>query len=169
MMELSPSLMVAFTRYNQKVPRLGWIASALHRADKCMPPPNTEVVSQERWTDLGQKLGGLGATGKLEFTRGTIAACWALEYAQSGDTVLLIGFDNVRAGKALPVKQGFSDVYLAQPSTLTFRGYKENAVKYGHHDFSIEYTVMEELAKYHGVKLAFADDVWQHERRAAVG
>ena len=160
-LEIAPTLIRTFQLHNKHTPTIGWVGSALHRADICPLPDKTEVIDQSRWTDLGKRMGGLGATGKLEFTRGTIAACWAIEYAVQGDKIILVGFDNVKAGLALPVEEGFSPTYRAQPSTLSFRGYKENAVKYGNHDFSIEKEVLTHLAMMRNVSIAYADDAWK--------
>jgi hypothetical protein len=119
------------------------------------------MINQERWNVIGRKLGGLGASGRLQFTRGTIAACWVLENAPQGASVILVGFDNVHLGKTLGVEEGFPDEYVKQPSTFTFRGYIPNARKYGNHDFAIELPVMRQLAEDRGVQILFAQDIWQ--------
>jgi hypothetical protein len=160
--EIAPTLVNTFNQYNQHTPTLGYIGSLLWRASLCKNMPrNTEIVNQEPWNQLGKKLGGIGKTGRLQFTRGGVAACWAIDrWAREGDRVILFGFDNIRLGKTLPVTQGFPEEYLDQPSTFTFRGYVPNQRRYGNHDFGIEWPVMQHLAEQRGVDLAFADDIW---------
>lgn len=157
--EIEESLVKTFTQHNKRWPTKGWVASLL-RFTKAELPANTEIVSQTPWTFEAMRMGGLGETGKLEFTRGTIATCWAICRAAPGDMIILVGFDNVLAGKHLPMEQAFSKAYRTNPGSLTFAGYKPNAVKYGNHDFAIESKIMARLAERHGVTLAYARDSW---------
>jgi hypothetical protein len=159
-LEIAPSLVRAFKEHNQHEPAIGFVGSLLWSWHVCALPPRCETIDQSRWNEIGKKMGGVGKTGKLQFTRGTIAACWAIEYAQPGDRVVLMGFDNVRLGKTLSPEAGFPEEYLKQPSTFTFKGYENNVRRYGHHDFGIEWPVLQALAEEHGVEIAFADDLW---------
>lgn len=160
--ELATGLMERFNRFNRHKPHRGWLASFLSRSGNAITiPARTEIIDQRRWTSVGSGLfGGMGTKGILQFTRGTIAACWAIEKAERGDTVILVGFDNVKAGQALPIDAGFSPTYRAEPSTFHFDGYAEGAARYGNHDFAVEWPVMNWLAECNGIRLVFADTEW---------
>lgn len=160
--EIGNGLVERFQQFKRKTPDRFWLASFLWRVSKGFAmPPMTEVIDQRRWTEIGMReFGGIGTRGKLQFTRGTIAACWAIEAASRGDTIMLVGFDNVLAAKALPIEQGFSPAYRAEPSTFHFGGYAEGEVRYGNHDFSVELPVMMHLAQQRGVRIAFAQQEW---------
>jgi len=160
--EISNGLIDRFRQYNRRRPARCWIASFLWRLSReYAPPGRVEIVDQRRWTEIGvQQFGGAGTRDKLQFTRGTIAACWAIEAAAVGDTVMLIGFDNVLAAKALPIEEGFSKVYRAEPSTFHFDGYAEGETRYGNHDFTVELPVMRFLAAHRGINLVFAQQEW---------
>ena len=158
-LEASPDIIVSFYKYNRRQPRRGWVVSDLFRSQMCQLPRRSELIDQTRWCDIGKSLGGLGATGRLQFTRGTIAACWAIENAHPGDEIILVGFDNVYAGEALTISDGFSPAYVEAPGGLSFSGYKPGR-KYGNHDFAIEQPVLEHLAAKHRVNLRFAQDIW---------
>ena len=157
--EACSSMMPNFYQYNQHEPTVGWVASLLGVARYCQMPKGTELINQADWAEIGKQLGGLGETGELQFTRGTVAACWAIENADPGDQIILVGYDNIRAGTALPVQVGFPSEYLEQKSTFSFNGYKPGR-KYGNHDFQCEYPVMQHLANERGVNVVFAQDVW---------
>ena len=160
--EIFPSMMADMARHNQHKPKIGWVGSKLFP----ISPPHSlprpcEIVDQDRWCQMGIKMGGLGATGKLKLTRGGICACWAIEHAEKGDRITLVGYDNIHAGKTLPPKEGFPQEYLDAPSTYTFRGYVDNVQKYGNHDFGIELPLMHTLARKREVIVQFSQDVWQ--------
>lgn len=160
-LEATPSIVRSFNQYRKRTPHFGFVASALHRAGECRLPDTTTIVHQRRWNEIGQRFGGIGATGRLQFTRGTIAACWAIEaLCFVGSSLVLVGFDNVHQGRALPIEKGFSEAYRAAESTSSFRGYIEDSVRYGNHDFSVEGPVLEYLCEKHGVRLEFAQDLW---------
>ena len=158
--EVDPQLMGTFNKYRQADPRRGWIASVLSHPKLCRLPDDTELVDQAPWNAVGRAMGGIGETGRLQFTRGTIAGCWAIEHADPGDRIVLVGFDNVKRGATLPVEEGFSPAYRESPGTFSFRGYRPNETKQGNHDFAIEYPVMQRLAAEHSVRIVFAEDVW---------
>lgn len=158
--EIGGGLFKRWRKFNQRQPTTGWLASVVWHTDKGQYPPNTEIVDQIRWNNIGQEMGGVGETGRLQFQRGTIAACWAIETSQPGDTVLLMAFDNVFAGAALPREEGFPQAYLDEPSTFPFRGYIDGVSKAGNHDFAIEEPVMRALADPRGVKLTFSQREW---------
>jgi len=160
--EIAGGITEKFNRFNQRDPRRGWIASFLWRAHTAIAlPAKTEIIDQRRWTSVGVEIGGMGTRGKLQFTRGTIAACWAIENAKPDDKVILVGFDNVMARVALPIETGFSPGYRAEPSTFHFDGYVEGAARYGNHDFGVEYPVMKRLASRNGVEVVFAQREWK--------
>lgn len=158
LIENCPSIISQFHKYNVRQPVRGWVVSDLGPYKRGLPP-EAEIINQKPWTDIGTAMGGVGATKHLQFTRGTVVACWAIEHAQPGDEVVLVGFDNVYCGTALAVKDGFSDAYVADPSGLSFVGYAPGR-RYGNHDFGIERPVMQHLADERGVKLTFSQDAW---------
>lgn len=167
--EAHPLMMAALHKHRRKTPSTGYVASLLGATAKSELLEPTQIVSQTRWNDEARAIGGLGASGKLQFQRGTVAACWAIEWVRPGDEVLLFGFDNTVARKALPVNDGYSKTYIAQPSTGTFNGYVENAQRYGNHDFGIERTILERIAKRCGVKLTFAQEKWPRLKALVLG
>lgn len=166
LLEAHPQMMKTFQQNNRRKPARGWVASILHQPDRCDLPKGTELVDQAPWNALGQKLGGLGATGRLQFTRGTIATCWAIERARRGSTIVLVGFDNIAAGKTLDIEQAFSPTYRRNPGTFSFSSYKGGVSKAGNHDFAIELPVMQHLARRHRVRLVAAGDIWPEPERA---
>lgn len=157
--EIGANLIKWFQKHNRRQPKEGWLASYLGPESQKLPE-RTEVIDQYRWTKMGREMGGIGATGNLQFQRGTIAACWAIERSLPGDEVLLFGFDNVVAQKALSKNEGFSDVYLRDPATFHFKGYAEGETKSGNHDFVIEGAVLARLADRHGVTLSYSQTKW---------
>lgn len=158
--EAHPAMMAAFHKHRSRTPGRGYIASFLGPTRDDLLPNPTTIIDQTKWTAEARALGGIGATGNLHFQRGTIAACYEIERASPGDEVILFGFDNTLAGRTLTINAGYSEQYRAEPSTFTFRGYIENAVRYGNHDFSIERPYLEMLAARCGVRLSFAQEKW---------
>lgn len=163
--EIEHAMARRFKLHNQREPSKGWIGSLL-RATRETLPPNTEVVDQVKWTVIGKSMGGLGATGRLELTRGTIATCWAIEHAKAGDEIILVGFDNYAAGQHLPLEQAFCPAYRANPGTFPFNGYKSGVRRYGNHDLGIERVLVDKLAGQRGVRVRLAQEVWPTNPRA---
>lgn len=158
--EIGGGLVGKFRRNQRgRDPSLGWVASWLYGLERQLPQ-RTEVIDQTPWNRVGKGLGGIGQTGRLQFTRGTIAACWAIERASPGDEIILVGFDNIRAGATLPLDQAFCRDYQRNPGSYSFNGYRGGLRKCGNHDFLIERPVMEHLAEKASVRLSFADVVW---------
>lgn len=160
LLEAHPQMVQTFQKNNRRRPALGWVASVLHQPERCALPPNTELVDQTPWNELGKKLGGIGATGRLQFTRGTIATCWAIEKAKRGSTIVLVGFDNIVAGQTLNIDKAFSPVYRRNPGTFSFSAYRGGVSKFGNHDFAIELPVMKHLAAERRVRLITAGEIW---------
>lgn len=159
--EIDPHFTATFWRHKQADPAMFWIGSVLSRPERCRIPEGTALVHQEPWNDIGKQMGGIGETGDLQFTRGTIAACWAIENSAPGDRIILVGFDNVKRGRTLSIEEGFSPAYRENPGSLSFRGYREEETKQGNHDFAVELPVLKHLATGHRVRLVFAEDVWK--------
>lgn len=157
--EVHPSMMPTFHENNVRQPSIGWVGSVLSRPDRCRLPDRTELINQADWNALGKEMGGIGATGNLQFTRGTIAACWAIERLEA-EAVVLVGFDNIEAGVTLDMEDAFSPAYRANPGTFPFDRYKGGETKHGNHDFTIELPVMRHLADKHGVDLVTAAQIW---------
>lgn len=144
-------------------PRHGWIASMLNRWWESLAayPPNTEYLDQAPWNAIATVMGGVGATGRIQFTRGTIAALWAITRADRGDEVILVGFDDIwRRRAASSLAEAFSDRYRQNAGTFPFAGYRPGVTKMGNHDYAIERPLMERMAAEHGIALRFAQEVW---------
>src|SRR5688572_8704433 len=94
-----PVSMRAFGVLNQRQPALGWLAYRRGEQVGALPP-RTTIIGQ-RYRDRLP-----GASGQINLTRGCAAACWAIEQPDCGE-VVLIGFDNLRAGRCAPVEQAF--------------------------------------------------------------
>jgi hypothetical protein len=166
LLEIHPQLHYErFAPHNCRVPVEGWLgllikwsydSKVLTRRD--LPDP-TEVVDQACWCAIGRTLGGLGTTGRLALTRGTIAACWAIEHSSDGE-VVLVGFDNVLAGRTLPTSEAFSPHYRAAPGVATFLNYRPGVTKAGNHDLAVERPLLALLARKRGIVLSFAQEAW---------
>jgi hypothetical protein len=124
------------------------------------------VTDQKRWSRIGRAMGGIGATGRLEFTRGTIAALWAIERSEIGDEIVLVGFDNVRRGVSLPRDEAFCPAYQASEGSYPFDAYVDGVTKFGNHDYAIEAPLLKTWADLHRVALVFAEDVWMEKAAA---
>ena len=158
--EIHSGMMRTFHDNNRCQPTRGWVGSVLGRCHPDMVPARTQPVRQGRWNELAREMGGLGQTGGLQFTRGTIAACWTIESVIHNAEIILVGFDNIWNGKSLPIDDAFAPVYRANPGTFSFRGYRGGVTKSGNHDFAIERPFLEWLAKHNGVRLSFSQAVW---------
>lgn len=156
--EIGTGLIEKAMKHKRSDPAKGWIASLLHGKPSRLPP-NSEIVDQKRWNDIGRRLGGAGATGRLQFTRGTIATCWAIEQERWSE-IVLVGFDVILAGKTLGTEKDFSPAYRKNPGTFSFSGWRANTSKFGNHDFKVERKVIATLAEEHGVRVNFAQEVW---------
>lgn len=157
--EVAGDLIATVMKHKTRDPSRGWVASFLRRSPTQILP-NTELLDQTPWNDIGKSLGGVGKTGRLQFTRGTIVACWAIERSQTGDEVMLVAFDTIRAGISAERDEAFSPEYQRNPGTFSFSGWRGGQTKFGNHDFRVEAPVMQYLADQRGVKLSFAQDVW---------
>ena len=173
LLEAHSSYMRDFSNHNKHTPSVGWIASLVYNSPgkansamrNCSLPPDTELFDQEPWVKVGQRMGGAGMTGRLKFTRGTLAALWAMERV-APDELVLVGFDSVYLGHAQPTDEAFSKAYQASPGTFSFVHYNRTVMldgsttKHGNHDYAVERPVLEKLAVENGVKLVFSQDVW---------
>lgn len=163
--EISSTEMARFQKHNCRKPLRSWIATELHsnvghkRYTGQLPLP-TVVVSTASWELEGKILGGVGLKGRLVLTRGCRAACWALDGPAKGQSLILVGFDNVRAGLGLPIAEGFPRAYVEAPGCFPFRDYVGGVRRYGNHDFGVEKPLLNSKAFLQNVKLRFAEDVW---------
>lgn len=158
LLEVHPTLLERFHRHRHREPTIGWVGSVLHRPDMCRLPDRIELFWQDPWVRIGMALGGVGVSGRLQYTRGTLAALWAIERSAPGGTVLLVGFDNVYLGRTLDIPDGFCPAYRALPTTFSFRGYRGGETKQGNHDFAVERRVIELVARQCGVSAVFSQD-----------
>ncbi len=149
--------------HNRHAPSQGWLASLLMRYRGMIGdmPPDAILLNQEVWLRQPQrKYWGCGETGDWQLTRGGIAACWAISTAREGDTILLVGFDVIRAGVALPVEEAFSPAYRGSGGFFGMGAYKPGKTKEGNHDYPAERRLIEFLAARVPVSVQFAQDVW---------
>lgn len=164
LLETCRTVLVRFKKHNKRQPRLGWLVSRLrYLADEDVLLPTRALIVNQRqwlWSAAGVAIGGCGATGNWELTRGSIAACWALTSAKPGDQVVLVGFDNIQLGVTLAADKAFSKECQSHPGFWGLKDYAGNKDKEGNHDFLAERRLLELLAADAGVSLSFAQDVW---------
>lgn len=160
LVEIHPGLIDKFHRYNHAMPSVGFIGSVLFAPERCQMPYNCELFYQAPWVEIGKSLGGVGATGRLQYTRGTLAALWSLFHMRKSSVLVLVGFDNVYAGETLPISDAFNPEYVRRPSTFPVSAYRGGMTKQGNHDFGIESKVLKRVAKLRGIKVHFAQDCW---------
>lgn len=156
--------LAAFTNNNKHTPSKGWLAYNGKLADGCLPN-GTELITARRWVKLGKFFGGVGLTGELTLTRGTVAACWAIENCErrDGNVVVLVGFDNVFQGINLPVTEAFPPKYweeYCQHWAGKMEAYPENEPQTATHDMRIEAPLLRTLAERNNVALQFAQEYW---------
>lgn len=168
MLEAHPSYMLQWRRHNQHEPEVGWVASIVDHnvLSRCTTPVPTELFDQMPWVKYGQSIGGIGMTGRLRYTRGTLAALWTITRADARQ-VILVGFDSIQKRHAEPTQEAFSPTYLQNPGTFSFSHYSKTVAedgtttKHGNHDYAVERPVLEHYAAEHGVELLWANDVWE--------
>lgn len=159
--ELHPTEMARFHRYNQRTPQHHWLGVRSHHKPYFEAPLSPTVeIDPHPWVSLGISLGGMGTKGRLVLTRGSTAAAWAVEQAKPGDRVILVGFDNTKAGVALTKVDGFPNAYVESAGIFPFRNYKGGERRYSNHDYGVERPLLETLAERGNVELSFAEDIW---------
>jgi hypothetical protein len=152
-------------------PTIAWIAEPVIDEHQTLavatlkPPPPTHIIEAMAWRKIGRELGGDGCDGRFTQSRGTLTACWAIEYVDPGSTVVLVGFDNVREHRCIPLKDAVPPEYLALPHvTVSYSdvGYpRENGqTKYRPHDFAVEEGIIQAVAAQNEVKVFHAQDIW---------
>ncbi len=172
--EVHPQCLDEFYKHNKRKPACGYVASKLwtRRRARHSLPEGSVVVDQRVWLDGrdGREVGGIGETGKWELTRGGIAACWAITQSRPGDTVVLVGCDNLYVGETLPLEDAFAQRYIDDPAAAKFSDYVAGVTKSGNHDFLAERDLIELMGKRRRVEVYFAQDAWtgaQHIYSAA--
>jgi hypothetical protein len=190
-LEMLPGITEVFWRDNKLTPAIGWLAYDRYERTRKVrrltgnpygPRPELETVTitvpeplvpegtiviDQSWRDFAWSLGGRGEGGRaLNLTRGCAAACWALAHgAERGEDVVLVGFDNLAAGRCLPTDDAFPAEYLAQYDKQYPRWrsnwYTPGLSTCGTHDIAIERTLLKYVATQNRTKLCFAQDVWQ--------
>jgi hypothetical protein len=149
--------------HNQHQPESGWIASMLMRYRDMVTelPRGAQIIDQEKYLRLPpRQMRGFGETGVWQLTRGGIAACWAISSAREGDTVVLVGFDVIKAGIALPVVDAFSPEYMQSGGFFGMGAYVAGKSKEGNHDYAAERELYQFMAARSGVSVAYAEDIW---------
>ena len=174
LLEAHPSYLQSWRIHNKHEPEIGWIASKVtDRSNSgCQLPNKTEVFDQLEWANYGMSIGGAGSTGRLRYTRGTLAALWAMERIEP-DELILVGFDSIWLRYAQPTDEAFSEAYQHNPGTFSFNHYTKtvdidgSTTKHGNHDYAVERTVLEFYAEKHQVKLLWAQELWGDAGSAA--
>jgi hypothetical protein len=164
LIETHRKVLQQFSTHNRRTPRKGWIASKLYctRDVHAMLPFGTVVIDQEQWLQCeGREIKGCGTHGVWQLTRGGIAALWAIHQTRPGDTVVLVGFDIIKAGVAPTAAEAFSPEYQASGGFWGLQGFTPGATKEGNHDYPAERRLIELVAaRRGGIKLAWADELW---------
>jgi hypothetical protein len=167
LIETHRKLMKLWRENNQHTPSMGWLVSILDRYQgwQAEVPKPARFIEQTSWLrkDWAIAIGGCGATGKWELTRGGLAACWAIEHAPPGEEIVLVGFDNLHAQHYLPLDVGFSQVYQDDPmGCWIYPSYVPEGTKDGNHDVVAERKLVEIMTARRGdIRLSFAQDVWR--------
>lgn len=158
--EISPTEMARFKAHNVSYPVQGWLGSKLKDYDGELPEC-TIIIDPARWEYAAIQLGGSGEHGKrLKLTRGVRAAAWAMEHMRRGDTLVLVGFDNAREGRALSIAEGYPEAYVKHPATFPFRTYVGGGTKYSSHDYAVEGKFLQKLSELTKVKVVHAQEMW---------
>lgn len=162
LIETHKKIIRQWREHNAATPRLGWIISRLEGGSSLGLPSPHVIVDQQQWlVNEGRACHGSGETGRWELTRGGIAACWTICKAPVGSTVILVGFDVIKAGIAPAVDEAFGPTYQASGGFWGIDGFTPGATKEGNHDYPAERRLIELVAaRKGGVTLAFAEDVW---------
>jgi len=168
LLETHRKVLKQWREHNRATPERGWIASKLECSflDMNMLPADCLVINQRQWTLSSDGRAchgrGTGPDGVWELTRGGIAACFAITHAPHGATIVLVGFDIIRGGIALPVDGAFSPAYQASGGFWGLDGYAEGVTKEGNHDYQAERRLIELLAARKGAcRVVFAQDEWR--------
>lgn len=159
-----------FYRYNKQDPRISWLGY-MGKPTKLKVPENTQCLHMDAWLTQARSMGAVGDNGNLTLTRGTAAALWSIErasYARTSDIrrVLLVGFDNVKAGIHKPIEESFCPEYWnsylerANAKGKVDKVYPINTAKTATHDLSVERDLLFNWANKFAVNLCFAEDCW---------
>lgn len=168
LIEAVPQLLDGFYQHNERVPDEGFIASVYPHVplSRVNLPEKTEAFDQANWSAFGKAMGGMGNTGDLRYTRGTLAALWAIDRYRRNGHVILVGFDSIKLRYAQPTEEAFSEAYQRNPGTFRFGPYTRSVAKdgsttkHGNHDYAIERPVIEALAGRYAASVSFAQEVW---------
>lgn len=155
---LIPFSIRPFLETTKSMPAVGWLGYARARDPIDMSRlPKMQIIDQ-RYRDLAVK--ELGAKPSFNLTRGCAAACWAIDAAD--DSVVLVGFDNLKVRKALELEDAFPDPVKENWDQWHpgWRGKLYNTHRQGSHDIAVERPLLEHLARDRGVKLNFAEEIW---------
>ena len=156
------------TEFSLARPSVTWIGQVLVEPNRRMDVhtiqgAKTKLFDDTGWLKIGTKLGGKGNNGRFILSRGACTACWAAENIQDGSTLVLVGFDNVRAETVLPLDEAFPPAFRTNQGTISFSGYPTEAgqTKEGPHDFAVEGKIIQAVAKKHCVEVVHAQDFWE--------
>lgn len=163
---MTPKGFRVFKESNDATPAVGWLAYNGKFTPGPLPHP-LEVLDTERWhAEVMKKLSGAGVMGKFTLTRGSAAACWAIERAgtEPKSEVILVGFDNVKLGYHQSKEESFNpvywDLYMSRFAPDREKVFPEYVSQTNTHDLRVEFDYLNLLAFRHGVKLTMAVDKW---------
>lgn len=164
-LEISGTEMARFNTHNVRTPRLGWIATELpsNRGRKKYNgslPGQLKLFDSNPWEAACRRLGDID-NGRVTLTRGVRAALAAMELSEPGDRMILVGFDNVKAGIGLSIEEGFPKEYVNCAAGFPFRDYTGGTTQYRNHYFALEEPLLLYFAKKYHIELVHAQDVWK--------
>lgn len=152
-----------WAEHNLFTPNDGWICSLLSTERDLYShyPEGTIALDQrEFFHEFPDHMWGCGETGGWQLTRGGVAACWAIRTASEGESIILLGFDTIKAGIAPEVEQAFSPKYMESAGFFGIGSFAPGKTKEGNHDYAAEARLIGWMAGQAGVKVHFAQDVW---------
>lgn len=160
---LTPKGLSVFNDHNKATPCRGWLAY-MGKPVTGKLPDKTLLVDPTPWVEEAQAMGGAGLSGRLTLTRGCVAAAWAITLAPKAEPVVLVGFDNVRAGTNKPVEESFSPEYWRlfndRFASKMDKAYPTGQPKTATHDMAVEPHLLAKLAGERGVDLWYAQERW---------
>lgn len=162
MVSLNQGQIGAWMRLNEKSPDRGWLG---FKREGTLAHSGFETVDPAHWNQMARLLGARRPAGQFNLTRGCAALCWAIEKVGRGGEVVMVGFDNLRRGRLLPINEAFPAAYLdhydrAFPAWRRSMPYEAGSETCGTHDIAVERWLVSTLGCERGVTVSAADDIW---------
>lgn len=162
---ITPKGIAMWERYNARQPTGMWLGYVSKPATIPDAMRNCYIIYTDTWVAEAMNMGGVGLSGVLTLTRGTVAAAWAISCTQIRGRldVVLVGFDNVKAENNRPPDESFCPEYWRMYRRFTpdiEKVYPWEQPQTATHDMRVEKKFLQQLAQKCGVGLHFAEDVW---------